>query len=201
MEAILLIIGFAMILSAVGYFFYTRHTKRTGISFYRRYESQGISAFEKIKHEMRENDQHLKALKETIKYSAQCRNLANKLLNEISGLVEQKYEGHPIRIIDLQVLHHMERELNNLYKEMAASLSKNSYSNSQGLRDNVQHLISSFNKFSLDVHKLAGASENELNDIQFLKNMEDSAGKYSHEITDFHEQMIQLFQKCFSVSE
>ncbi len=148
MKAIfLIVIGSALVISVAGYLLFSHILRKSGNSYYWRAVKKKQSPRERIMQKFIEDDRHTKAYKETIRYTVQCRNSANKVMNEIIGLYTQKAENLLIRRIDLQVLEHLEEELKSIQSNISAefdnALDKN-------LGDPIKSLESMKNNFSAE---------------------------------------------------
>jgi hypothetical protein len=197
----LVVIGSAVIVSAIGYLIFSTRVRNTDHSYYWKAAKSGSASMEKIKKEFLENEHQIKAFKEIIGFSIRCRNTSNQVLNEITGLYNQKIENQLIRQLDLQILEQLYKEFSSLKSEIKINFYDDKSPHSGDLKKWTKNLRDNFSNLFRVMETLMQATDNERNSLHFIEGVKSNAETLHHKIVSMHESIISLFQSYFSEIE
>ena len=193
-----LVIGFALVFSAIGYLLYTQYAKRTTKLYYWRQGNRNNRVIEQMKNEFREEEQIGNAYKAVIGFAVQGRNMVRKIWDEINSLLRQKGENISIRYIDVQLVANYKESVMSiingiklLNEEKKLPVSDSLYKKTVALQNKLSALLQR-------IDPLLKPLEKKRDELDFLRSLSEETEAIYNEIVKLHEILISDFQAFFS---
>ena len=158
------------------------------------------SRIREIKEEFKGKESRLRAFRTIAQYVISARNLIQKCVSELDGLLKQLKENYPVREHDMQILDGLHRQLSKLKEQFSTSYAELCADLGNSSRDFIDSFDLTLKQFLVVLAQLTSASEKECNSSTYLKTKQEIIVKLSARLKEIHDQLSShLFSSISSI--